>query len=111
LVQLELGQHRARKGKSYDQYAGQAALALKGAPEWNRRIRKVITAVSELTNCDRLYIGGGNARKIDFVPPAHVKIVSNAAGITGGVRLWEPVLDDLFAGVPMADQRRYQGAQ
>ena len=30
LVQLELGQHRARKGKSYDQYAGQAALALKG---------------------------------------------------------------------------------
>jgi len=111
LVQLELGQHRARKGKTYDQYAGQAALALKGAQAWNRRIRKVITAVLELTNCDRLYIGGGNARKISFEPPSQVKIVSNAAGITGGVRLWEPALDGLFAGVPMADASRYQRAQ
>jgi hypothetical protein len=40
-----------------------------------------------------------------------VRIVSNAAGITGGVRLWEPVLDDLFAGVPMADASRYQRGQ
>jgi polyphosphate glucokinase len=111
LVQLELGQHRARKGKSYDQYAGQAALALKGPHVWNRRIRKVIRAVLDLTNCDRLYIGGGNARKISFEPPPQVKIVSNAAGITGGVRLWEPVLDDVFAGVPMADASRYQRAQ
>src|SRR5215510_5511011 len=49
LVQLALGQHRARKGETYDQYAGQAALALKGAQAWNRRIRKEITAVLELT--------------------------------------------------------------
>jgi polyphosphate glucokinase len=111
LVQLELGQHRARKGKSYDQYAGQAALALKGPVVWNRRVRKVIRSVLELTNCDRLYIGGGNARKIAFEPPRQVRIVSNAAGITGGVRLWEPVLDDLFAGVPMADASRYQRGQ
>jgi len=111
LLELELGQHRARKGKSYDQYAGQAALAAKGPVAWNRRVRKVITSVLELTNCDRLYIGGGNARKITFEPPPQVKIVSNAAGITGGVRLWEPVLDDHFAGVPMADASRYQRGQ
>jgi hypothetical protein len=43
-----------------------------------------------------LYIGGGNARKIAFEPPAHVRIVSNTAGITGGIRLWEPELDELF---------------
>jgi polyphosphate glucokinase len=106
LVQLEIGQHRARKGKSYDQYAGQAALNSKGPQGWNRRIRRVIGAVSELTNCETLYIGGGNSRKISFRPPPHVKIVSNAAGITGGVRLWEPQLDYLFAGVPMAHARQ-----
>src|SRR5262245_22297419 len=111
LVQLELGQHRARKGKSYDQYAGQAALAGKGPAAWNRRVRKVIRSVLELTNCDRLYIGGGNARKLSFEPPPQVKIVSNAAGITGGVRLWEPALDAHFAGVPMADASRYQRAE
>ena len=52
--------------------------------------------MSSLTNCDVLYIGGGNARKIDIDVPAHVKVVSNTAGITGGVRLWEPELDELF---------------
>jgi len=78
---------------------------------WNRRVRKVITSVLDLTNCDRLYIGGGNARKIAFQPPPQVKIVSNAAGITGGVRLWEAALDHFFADVPMADASRYQRGQ
>ena len=40
LLHLELGQHRARKGKTYDQYIGQAALAAKGPQGWNRRVRK-----------------------------------------------------------------------
>ena len=38
------------------------------------------------------------------VPP-HVRIVSNTAGITGGIRLWEPELDELFRGEPMAQAR------
>ena len=47
-----------------------------------------------------LYIGGGNARKLTLELPPHVRIVSNTAGITGGIRLWEPELDELFGGVP-----------
>ena len=53
-------------------------------------MRKAIDTVTELTSCDLLYLGGGNARKITFEPPAHVRIVSNTAGLTGGIRLWEP---------------------
>jgi polyphosphate glucokinase len=109
LVQLELGQHRARKRKTYDQYVGQGALAAKGLETWNRRMRKVIGAVTTLTSCDTLYVGGGNARKVSFAPPEHVKIVSNAAGITGGVRLWERELDHHFTGVPAADASRFEG--
>lgn len=102
LLHLELGQHRARKGLTYDQYVGQAALTAIGSERWNTRMRKVIDSASSLTNCDVLYIGGGNARKLDFEVPAHVKVVSNTAGITGGVRLWEPELDEWFAAEPMA---------
>jgi polyphosphate glucokinase len=90
LLHLELGQHPARRGKTYDQYAGHAALLKVGRRRWNRRIRKLIDAVSMLSCCDRLYIGGGNARLIALPVPAHVEIVSNAAGILGGFRLWEP---------------------
>jgi polyphosphate glucokinase len=104
LLPLELGQHRARKGKSYDQYIGQAALAAKGPGAWNRRVAKAIGYVSELTVCDTLYVGGGNARKITFKLPQNVKTVSNTAGITGGVRLWEHSLDELFRDEPMAQE-------
>src|SRR5204863_2345525 len=90
LLHLELGQHRARRGRTYDRYIGQAALARKGPERWNKRVRKVIDTVTGLTNCNVLYIGGGNARKLAIDMPAHVRIVSHTAGITGGIRLREP---------------------
>ena len=99
LLHLELGQSRARRGKTYDQYIGQAALARKGAERWNKRVRKALNAVLELTCCDVLYVGGGNARKLTIELPPQVKIVSNTAGITGGIRLWEPELDELYRDV------------
>jgi len=102
LLHIELGQYHARRRKTYDQYIGQAALLRKGPARWNRRVRKVIETVTDLTCCDVLYIGGGNARKLAIDMPAHVRIVSNTAGITGGIRLWEPELDELFCGEPMA---------
>jgi polyphosphate glucokinase len=42
-------------------------------------------------------IGGGNAELIEPPLPANVKIVSNTAGITGGVRLWDGRMDHAFA--------------
>lgn len=44
--------------------------------------------------------GGGNAAKIDLDLPPAVEVVSNEAGITGGVRLWDAAHDDLFDEVP-----------
>jgi polyphosphate glucokinase len=35
-----------------------------------------------------LYIGGGNSRLLDIDLPKDVSVVSNTAGILGGVRLW-----------------------
>jgi len=94
---LELGQHPVRKGKTYDEYVGAAALEKKGAEKWNLRVRRVIDTVRTLLNYDRLYLGGGNASRIDFDLPPDVIIVSNEAGITGGIRLWDPALDRFFA--------------
>ena len=57
----------------------------------------------------RLHVGGGNARKTDFELPAQVRVVSNTAGITGGVRLLEPQLDELFGCEPMAQMQTDEG--
>jgi polyphosphate glucokinase len=97
LLHLEFGQHR-RMQQSYDQFIGQAGLSTVGVAEWNERVRESVRTVIGLTCCDVLYIGGGNARKLAGGLPPQVRLVSNAAGVTGGVRLWEPEMDDFFAG-------------
>ncbi|MBV8591704.1 MAG: ROK family protein [Acetobacteraceae bacterium] len=94
--QLELGQHPARKDKTYDQYIGNAALQKVGPRRWNKRLDRVIRQISVLTTYQVLYIGGGNAKAIDQVLPEGVKIVPNKAGITGGVKLWDPRLQEVF---------------
>lgn len=97
LLHLEIGQH-PHDGESYDRYLGDAARRAIGSDAWNERVRGFIPVVLSLTACDFLYVGGGNARHIAFALPKRAKIVSNSAGVTGGVRLWEPELDELFAG-------------
>jgi polyphosphate glucokinase len=101
LLHLEFGQH-ARGDENYDQFIGQAALQAIGPVAWNERVHTSIQTVIDLTNCDVLYIGGGNAQKITFTLPQQARIVPNTAGVTGGVRLWEPELDELFVGEPNA---------
>ena len=93
---LELSQHPVHNGMSYDQWIGNAALQKVGAKSWNKRVRKVIGVLATLVNYDTLAIGGGNAKRLDFALPIGVRTVSNEAGITGGIRLWEPLLDPLF---------------
>jgi polyphosphate glucokinase len=101
---LELGQHPIGKNKTYDQYLGAGALAAKGVDKWNRRVDRMLKIVRTLLNYDRLYLGGGNAAKVHFELPPDVTIVSNEAGITGGVKLWDARLDRFFL------QRRRPGS-
>ncbi|PPQ28345.1 ROK family protein [Rhodopila globiformis] len=93
---LELSQHPIHKGKTYDQYIGVAAYRKVGRKHWNRRVERALACITTLVGYDVLYIGGGNAKELTLDLPANVQIVSNQAGITGGVRLWDKRLDGLF---------------
>ena len=93
---LEMGQHPVRSDRTYDKYIGSAALAHAGLKRWNKRVGRVIGHVHTLTNYDTLYIGGGNAKHISIPLPASVKLVPNAAGLTGGVKLWETLPEEDF---------------
>ena len=100
---LEMGQHIARRSLTYDLYVGDAARNELGKKRWLRRVDRTIKALRVLTNFDTLYVGGGNARLIKAVMPADIRLISNEAGITGGVKLWAAALDDAFAGAPRAE--------
>ncbi|MBF2002389.1 MAG: ROK family protein [Synechococcales cyanobacterium C42_A2020_086] len=85
---LELGHHPFRKGDTYEQQLGQAALDARGKKQWNNRLAKAIDLLERIYNYDCLYIGGGNAKKISFDLPPTVKVVRNVAGLLGGIALW-----------------------
>jgi polyphosphate glucokinase len=85
---LELAHHPIHNNQTYDEYIGDAALHRKGAKKWSRRVHKTIVLLRSLVHYDLLHIGGGNASKF-IDPPADVKIGSNQAGLTGGIRLWD----------------------
>jgi polyphosphate glucokinase len=94
---LEMGQHPVRKRATYDQYVGTGALTTIGRNKWNKRVERAIGWIETLVGYDELLIGGGNAKHITFTLPKNVRIVSNEAGITGGVQLWDPRHDSVFA--------------
>jgi polyphosphate glucokinase len=85
---LELAHHPWQKNKTYEDYLGKHGLRKFGRRRWNKYVEQAITQIEALFNCDHLYIGGGNAVKIDFPLPRHVTRVPNADGLLGGVALW-----------------------
>jgi len=85
---LELGHHPWKKF-TYEDYIGRRGLDKYGKKRWNKYLQEMIAQTANTFNWDHLYLGGGNAKKIDFKLPEHVTIVPNETGLLGGVALWK----------------------
>lgn len=94
LPHLEISHHPIGKKESYDEYIGEKAFIKEGKEKWNKRMEKVLKILKTVYNYDFLYIGGGNAKNLDFPLDNNIKIVSNKEGIKGGARLW--LVDEPF---------------
>jgi polyphosphate glucokinase len=87
--QLEMAHHPFRDDESYEEQLGKKALKDVGAERWNKRLRKAIATLRNLTAFDRMFIGGGNAKHVDVSDlPKDVELVSNELGMRGGIWLW-----------------------
>ena len=82
-----------RKGSSFNQQLGEPVRKKVGDKQWNKRVRKAIAYLDTLTQFDHLYIGGGNASRINRRDLGEVleriTVVDNTAGILGGIKLWD----------------------
>jgi polyphosphate glucokinase len=86
---LELAHHPWKKGKTYEECLGRAALDKIGTKKWSQLVRRAIDQTEALFNWDRLYIGGGNSRKLEIAARPEVTLIENEQGLTGGIALWQ----------------------
>lgn len=68
---------------------GNAARKRLGSRAWSAQVMRVVDHLRELTDFDRLYLGGGNGRRVRVELPDDVIVVDNAAAFDGGARLWK----------------------
>lgn len=86
---LELAHHTFDGVESYEDRVDDATRKKIGNKKWRRRVRAIVDAVEPIFNYRRLYLGGGNAARLEPEGlPENVTIVDNKAGILGGLKLW-----------------------
>lgn len=85
---MELGHLPYRKA-TYEDYVGVRALEHYGKKKWREYVGDVIARLAAALEPDDIVLGGGNAKKLDELPPL-CRLGDNANAFIGGFRLWEP---------------------
>jgi polyphosphate glucokinase len=87
LEPMELAHLPYKKGRTYEDYVGKAALKRSGKKKWRRHVADVATRLKAALEVDDVVIGGGNAKRLRTLPKG-VRLGSNADAFAGGYRLW-----------------------
>jgi polyphosphate glucokinase len=85
---MELAHLPYKKGRTYEEYPGTAALKRFGKKKWRRHVIDVTERLKAALEADYVVLGGGNARKVKKLP-ADVRLGDNGHAFIGGFRLWD----------------------
>jgi polyphosphate glucokinase len=85
---MELGHLPYRKGKTYEDYAGEAGRERRGDKKWRKHVTDIVKQLTAALEPDEVLIGGGNVEHLDKLPPKSRR-GDNADAFEGGFRLWD----------------------
>jgi polyphosphate glucokinase len=85
---MELGHLPYRKGRTYEDYLGLRGLKRLGRKRWRHHVTVVVGLLRAALEPDDVVIGGGNAKKLNELPPG-CRLGDNANAFTGGFELWK----------------------
>ncbi|MEN3310945.1 MAG: polyphosphate glucokinase [Actinomycetota bacterium] len=85
---MELG-HLPYKKATFEDYVGSAGLGKRGKRRWRLDVADVVAKLSAALEPEYVVLGGGNAKKLDPLPP-NARLGSNENAFAGGFRLWDP---------------------
>lgn len=87
IAPMELAHLPYRKGHTFEDYVGDRGLERLGKRKWQRAVHDVTARLKAALVADYVVLGGGNAKKLEELPPG-ARLGSNAHAFTGGFRLW-----------------------
>jgi polyphosphate glucokinase len=98
LPHMELSHGRFGEGLSIEVACGDNERQKVGKEAWRKRVLDALQAFHDMVLPDHIYIGGGNAKKLDpdELGPNHT-VVPNISGLLGGIALWERTGDPTSA--------------
>ncbi len=84
---MELAHLIYKKGRTYEDYAGNEGRRRLGPKKWGRVVHDIVDQLSAALEADYVVLGGGNARKLKKLPKG-ARLGSNDFAFLGGFRLW-----------------------
>lgn len=84
---MELAHLPYRKGRTYEDYLGEASLDKRGHDKWQKHVFEAVEQLAAAMQPDYVVIGGGNVTKLDHMPP-NARQGDNAYAFKGGFALW-----------------------
>jgi predicted NBD/HSP70 family sugar kinase len=88
LAPMELGHLPYKKGRTFEEYVGQAGLKRLGRRKWQTAVFDVVDRLRRALLVEYIVLGGGNVKKLDELPP-YCRMGDNSNAFVGGVRLWD----------------------
>jgi predicted NBD/HSP70 family sugar kinase len=87
LEPMEIG-HLPFKKHTYEDYLGERGRKKRGTKRWQKLVAEAVEQLRAALEPDSIVLGGGNAAKLDQLPPK-AQLGSNSNAFTGGFRIWQ----------------------
>ncbi len=84
---MELG-HLPYKRGTFEDYVGVRGYERLGKKKWRQAVTDVVARLSAALEPEYVVLGGGNAKKLQELPPG-CRVGDNANAFVGGFRLWQ----------------------
>ena len=85
---MELGHLPFRK-KTFEDYVGDAGRLRLGKKKWRAAVAEAVERLVAALEPDYVVLGGGNAKRLDELPP-NTRLGANNNAFVGAFRLWDP---------------------
>jgi polyphosphate glucokinase len=80
--------HLPFKKRTFEDYLGERGRVRLGMKRWKKVVAEAVEQLAMVFEPDSIVLGGGNAAKLDQLPP-NARLGSNNNAFIGGFRIWQ----------------------